>query len=353
MRIKSTLCLRKEGFTMWTEAILDKKLSTPSQKLIADIAAIEGDIMILGAGGKMGPSLCLLAKRAADSAGISKRIIAVSRFSDPIATKLLVDNEIETISMDMMEPGQVDTLPDCENIIYMAGRKFGTDGQEYLTWAMNAWLPSLVAEKFRNSRIVVFSSGNIYPIVPLATGGCTEEMRVVPAGEYAMSCLARERMFEYASKTYGTSTFVYRLNFAVDLRYGVLYDIASKILSGGAISVETPVFNCIWQGDANEIAIRALLHTTSPGNIVNVTGPEMVSVKYAANRLGALLGREPIFSGTEQSDAYISNAAKSAALFGYPTVGIETLIEWQAQWIQSGGRALGKATHFEQRKGSY
>ncbi len=338
---------------MWTEEKLNELLTTPSDKLVADIAKIKGDIMILGAGGKMGPTLCLLAKNAIKKAGIEKRVIAVSRFSDPIALDLLHSNDIETISCDLLDHDSLEALPEVENVIYMAGRKFGTDGQEYLTWAMNATLPAFVAYKFRKSNIVVFSSGNIYPIVPLSSGGCTEEDKVSPVGEYAMSCLARERAFEYAANQYGTNIFIYRLNFAVDLRYGVLFDCAKKIMDGTPISLSTPCFNFIWQGSANEIAIRGLLHAGVPAVKMNVTGPETVSIKAASIKLGKLLGKEPVFEGVEQGNAYLNNASRAMELFGYPEVSADTLIRWQAEYILDGGRTINKPTHFEERKGSY
>ena len=338
---------------MWTEEKLNELLTTPSDKLVADIAKIKGDIMILGAGGKMGPTLCLLAKNAIKKAGIEKRVIAVSRFSDPIALDLLHSNDIETISCDLLDHDSLEALPEVENVIYMAGRKFGTDGQEYLTWAMNATLPAFVAYKFRKSNIVVFSSGNIYPIVPLSSGGCTEDDKVSPVGEYAMSCLARERAFEYAANQYGTNIFIYRLNFAVDLRYGVLFDCAKKIMDGTPISLSTPCFNFIWQGSANEIAIRGLLHAGVPAVKMNVTGPETVSIKAASIKLGKLLGKEPVFEGTEQGNAYLNNASRAMELFGYPEVSADTLIRWQAEYILDGGRTINKPTHFEERKGSY
>ena len=338
---------------MWTEEKLNELLTTPSDKLVADIAKIKGDIMILGAGGKMGPTLCLLAKNAIKKAGIEKRVIAVSRFSDPIALELLHSNDIETISCDLLDHDSLEALPEVENVIYMAGRKFGTDGQEYLTWAMNATLPAFVAYKFRKSNIVVFSSGNIYPIVPLSSGGCTEDDKVSPVGEYAMSCLARERAFEYAANQYGTNIFIYRLNFAVDLRYGVLFDCAKKIMDGTPISLSTPCFNFIWQGSANEIAIRGLLHAGVPAVKMNVTGPETISIKAASIKLGKLLGKEPIFEGTEQGNAYLNNASRAMELFGYPEVSADTLIRWQAEYILDGGRTINKPTHFEERKGSY
>jgi nucleoside-diphosphate-sugar epimerase len=236
----------------------------------------------------------------------------------------------------------------------MAGRKFGTDGgTEYLTWAMNATLPAFVAYKFRKSRIVVFSSGNIYPIVPVSQGGCTESDKVEPKGEYPMSVLARERAFEYASHKYGTPVFNYRLNFAVDLRYGVLYDCAKKILDGTPISLETPCFNFIWQGYANEVAIRGLLHAASPMKTMNITGPETVSIKCAAIKLGEMLGKEPTFAGQEGDSAYLSDSSLAMKTFGYPEISAETLIRWQAEYILSGSRTLDKPTHFEERKGSY
>ena len=255
--------------------------------------------------------------------------------------------------MTFSAPGALDSLPDAENVIYMAGKKFGTDGNEYATWAMNTWLPSRVAERYQSSRIVVFSSGNLYPKVGVHSGGATEETRTETVGEYCMSCQGRERMFEYAAKTYGTRVAVYRLNYAVDLRYGVLYDMAHNILEGKPISITTPSFNCIWQGDANEAALRLLGHASAEVFTLNVTGPETAGVQETAKKLGALLGREPIFTGEASDTAYLNNAGKMFRLFGYPTVPLETLIEWQAQWILDGGRALGKPTHFEERKGSY
>ena len=338
---------------MWTEEKLNELLTTPSDKLVADIAKIKGDIMILGAGGKMGPTLAILAKNAIVKAGIEKRVIAVSRFSDQIALDLLHSNGVETISCDLLDHESLEALPEVENVIYMAGRKFGTDGQEYLTWAMNATLPAFVAYKFRKSNIVVFSSGNIYPIVPLSSGGCTEDDKVSPVGEYAMSCLARERAFEYAANQYGTPIFIYRLNFAVDLRYGVLFDCAKKIMDGTPISLSTPCFNFIWQGSANEIAIRGLLHCGVPAVKMNVTGPETVSIKAASIKLGKLLGKDPIFEGSDQGNAYLNNASRAMELFGYPEVSADTLIRWQAEYILDGGRTIDKPTHFEERKGSY
>ncbi len=338
---------------MWTEEKLNELLTTPSEALIADIAKIKGDIMVLGAAGKMGTTLCVLAKKAAQAAGIDKKIYGVSRGSDEIAVKLMQDSGVEVIKADLLDTDKLAALPDCENVIYMAGKKFGTNGNEWQTWAMNATLPAFVAKRFQKSNIVVFSSGNIYPIVPVADGGCDESCAPGPNGEYAMSCLARERAFEYAAHTYGTNVFIYRLNFAVDLRYGVLLDLAEKIINGEPISLATPCFNFIWQGTANEIALRALLHASSPAKVMNITGPETVSIKKAALELGKYLGKEPIFEGESGSDAYLNDAALATEVFGYPAVSAKTLIRWQAEWLSDGGRTLGKPTHFEERGGKY
>ena len=340
---------------MWTEQHLNHLLTTPSDALIQDLSKTKGDIIILGAGGKMGPTLCLLAKNACIKGGLDKKIIAVSRFSDPFAVSLLQENNVEMINMDMMEPKALENLPDIPNVIYMAGRKFGTSGQEHLTWAMNTWLPVLVAERFKHSNIVVFSSGNIYPMVSPRDGGADELTLPEPVGEYAMSTLGRERAFQYASETYGTPVCLYRLNYAVDLRYGVLNDIAQDIINQRPVVITTPVFNCIWQGYANEIALRALTICQAPANPLNVTGPETVSVKWAAMELGRHLGIEPVIEEPERANdkSLINNAAKMCEIFGYPDVSVSELIYRQAEWLKAGGRILGKPTHFEERKGNF
>ena len=276
---------------MWTEEKLNEMLTTPSAALAEDLKALDGDIMVLGAGGKMGPTLCVLAKNALRMDCSDKRVIAVSRFSDPLVVELLQKNDVEMISNDLLTPGALDALPEVENIVFMAGKKFGTDGNEYMTWAMNTWLPSRVAERFKNSRIVVFSSGNLYPQVPVSSGGATEETPTQPVGEYVMSCQGRERMFEYAAKTFGTRVAIYRLNYAVDLRYGVLYDLARNILEDKPISITTPSFNCIWHGDANAAALRLLRHASSEVFTLNVTCPETAGVKETAQKIGKLLGK--------------------------------------------------------------
>jgi nucleoside-diphosphate-sugar epimerase len=337
----------------WNESKLDALLTTPSERLIADVKKIEGDIIFLGAGGKMGPTLCLLTKKAIEKAGTNSKVIAISRFTDQFAVNLLKENGVEIISVDLLEPGVLEKLPDAPNIIYMAGRKFGTNGQEYLTWAMNSWLPSRVAERYKNARFVVFSTGNVYPMSNIISGDATEDKPLAPVGEYAISCLGRERMFEYAAHTFGTKLTMYRLNYAVDLRYGVLFDIAEKLNAGVPISLKNPVFNCIWQGDANEIAVRSLLYANSDIFYLNVSGPETVSVLSTAKKFGKLFDKEPLFCDNPTDTALISNCGKMADLFGYPSVSLDTMIKWQAEWILSGGRSLNKPTHFEEKKGDY
>ncbi len=337
----------------WNEELLGERLTTPSPRLVEDMKKVSGDILVLGAGGKMGPTLCVLAQKALRLAGNEAKVIAVSRFSDPIAVTELQSAGVELISADLMADGALETLPDAPNVVYMAGRKFGTQGQEALTWAMNATLPALVARRFRTSRIVVFSTGNVYPQVALHSGGATEETAPSPTGEYAMSCLARERAFEYAAQAYGTSIALYRLNYAIDLRYGVLHDLCSFIMRDVPVPLNMPVFNCIWQGDACEAALRLLLYASPEVFRLNVTGPEMVSVRAAATKLATLLGKPVTFSGEEDVRAQVVNAQKMCALIGYPSVSLDTLMRWQAEWILSGGRALNKPTHFEEKEGTF
>lgn len=338
----------------WSEETLNSMLTEPSAALVEDLKRLEGDIMVLGAGGKMGPDICVLAKKASVLGGSDRKIYAVSRFSDAAAAERLRSHGVTVIAADLMDANALQALPDCKNIIYMAGRKFGTNGTEYLTWGMNAWLPCMVAQRFRQSNIVVFSSGNLYPKVSTASGGATERVRTVPVGEYCMSCLGRERAFEYAARTMGTRIAIMRLNYAVDLRYGVLHDIAQTILAGAPVDLSAmPSFNCIWQKDANEAAIRLLLHTSAEVEIMNVTGPETAGVRETAAQLAALLGKPVTFVGEEAPTAYLSCAGKMFGRMGYPTVPLQMLIEWQAQWLLAGGRSLGKPTHFEERNGNY
>lgn len=337
---------------MWTEERVEELLTTPSDALVEDIKKISGDIMVLGAGGKMGPSLCVLAKKAAQKAGINKRIIAVSRGSDTLSVEFMKKNGVEFLPVDLLDFDKIRELPKVENIIYMAGKKFGTVGAENATWAMNASLPAMVADTFKKSNIVVFSTGCVYPPAA-ATDLLDENVKPDPIGEYGMSCFARERAFQYVAEKYGTKVFIYRLSYAIDLRYGVLYDMANKILNGEPISLAIPYIKFVWQGYANEVALRALLHTQAPANIMNVSGPELFSVKKASQLLGKYLGKEPIFQGDNGDNGGIIDTSKATSLFGYPSVCEDTLIKWQAEYIKAGGRTLDKPTHFEVYNGQY
>lgn len=332
---------------------LDKVMSNPSPALIQFMKELDGDIMLLGVGGKMGPSLAKLAMNAIQAAGVDKNVYGVSRFSEAGLQEELQSYGIKTIACDLLNDTALQSLPDVKNVIYMAGTKFGTTGKEHFTWVMNAYLPGRVAEKYSNSRIVVFSTGNVYPFTPVTYGGAHEGISPAPIGEYGQSCLGRERMFEHYSHKNGTPVLIYRLNYAIDLRYGVLLEIAKSLKAGRAIDLAMGHFNCIWQGDANEIAIRSLLATQSPANFLNVTGPETVSVKYAAQQLGQRLGIEPIFTGQESETALLSNAGKSMQLFGYPRVSLLQMFDWVAEWIEQGGSMINKPTHFQEREGKF
>lgn len=338
---------------MRTVAELEAKLAEPSEQLIRDLAGVEGDIIILGVGGKMGPSLAKLAANAIREGGLNKKVIGVSRFSNAAARQELEDAGIETISCDLLNDEELQKLPHADNVIYMAGNKFGTTGKEYFTWAMNAYLPGRVAEKYKQSRIVVFSSGNVYPFSPVGSGGVNEAVAPGPIGEYAQSCLGRERVFEHFSHQYGTPMVMYRLNYAIDMRYGVLLEIARSVNEGRAINLAMGHANVIWQGDANEMAIRCLTVSSNPPSIVNVTGPETMSIRWAAEEFGKRLGKEPQFVGSESETALLSNASKSHQLFGYPRVSLLQMIDWTAEWVQAGGETLNKPTHFQEREGKF
>ncbi|CAN5187823.1 NAD(P)-dependent oxidoreductase [soil metagenome] len=332
---------------------LELELVNPSESLIADIAKIDGDIMILGVGGKMGPSLARLAKRAIDKSGINKKIIGVSRFSQESSKQELEKEGIETISADLLNEDHLKELPDVKNIIFMAGTKFGTAGNEYFTWAMNAYLPGRVAEKFKNSNIVVFSTGNVYPFVPVSSGGATEETPVDPVGEYAQSCLGRERIFEFFSRKFSIPMLIYRLNYAIDFRYGILLEVAKSVREGKEIDLRTGNVNVIWQGDANEFAIRSLLHCQSPPTVLNITGPETVSIRWLAKEFGLRFKTDPRFINQEESTALLNNASLSHQIFGYPKVSLRKMIDLTVEWLEMGGEISQKPTHFQERKGKF
>ena len=330
-----------------------KQLLEPSDTLIEDIVTMDGDIIILGIGGKMGPGIARLAKRAIDKAGIEKKVIGVSRFSEYGLQEQLQQEGIETICADLLEDDQLNSLPEVNNVLFLAGTKFGTHGNEPLTWAMNSYLPGRVAGKYRHSNIVVFSTGNVYPLMPVVMGGASENLPPEPIGEYAQSCLGRERLFQYYSSKYKTALLIYRLNYANDITYGVLLEIARCVMENKPIDLSMGNVNVIWQGDANEIAIRALKHCEVPAKLLNVTGPETVSTRWLASEFGRMLGQSPSFINEEQPTALLSNAAESFRLFGYPAVPLKRIMELQVEWLQQGGKILYKETHFQERKGKY
>jgi len=330
-----------------------KKLLEPSAGLIEDIATIDGDIIVLGIGGKMGPGLARVAKQAIDKAGINKKIIGVARFSEPGLQEQLNSEGIETISADLLNEDDLQALPQEKNVLYLAGTKFGTTGKESLTWAMNSYLPGRVAQKFKNSRIVVFSTGNVYPLVPVVSGGATEDLPPEPIGEYAQSCLGRERIFQYFSLKNNTPVLIYRLNYANDVTYGVLHEIAKSVKENQPVDLSMGTASVIWQGDANEIAIRCLKHCSAPAKILNVTGPETVSLRWLAEQFGKMLGVTPEFINEERSTSFLSNAAESFRLFGYPKVTLKQMMEVILEWLNEGGKTLNKPTHFSERKGKY
>lgn len=332
---------------------LEEHLARPSGRDLDAIRRLEGDIIILGAGGKMGPSLARRIRRAIVAAGTPSRVIAVSRFSSPRIVEGLNAEGIETIACDLLDPNQVARLPLCPNVLFLSGRKFGSTDRPDLTWAANTVVPCRVAYHFRASRIVAFSTGNVYPLARLDSGGSLEPDAPDPVGEYAQSCLGRERIFDYYSREYGTPCLLYRLNYAVDLRYGVLVDIASKVHASEPVDVTVPAFNVIWQGDANSYALRCFEHCASPASVMNITGPEIVSVRWAAEYFAREFRREPILRGQESDRALLSNASRCHSLLGYPEVSLDLMMQWVAHWIARGGETLNKPTRFEVADGRF
>ena len=332
--------------TATTVAELERELSRPSEADIECVRRLEGDILVLGASGKMGPSLARLCRRAADESGRPRRILAVSRHS-------AAEPGIDAIPCDLLRREEIAGLPECPNILYLAGRKFGSSGNPELTWAVNTLVPALVAERFTRSRMVVFSTGNVYPFRPVSSGGAVESDALAPVGEYAQSCLGRERVFEHYSRQYGLSCLLFRLNYAVDLRYGVLVDVARKVWTGEPVGVRVPAFNAIWQRDANSYALRALELAALPPRILNVTGAETIGVQDAAAWFARRFGREVRFTGEPGATALLSNAAECHRLLGLPEVSAEQLMEMVAAWMENGGALLDKPTHFEVADGRF
>lgn len=333
-----------------TEAELDELLSEPRRQTVAALERCPGDIIVLGAGGKMGPTLARMAKRAATD---SRRIIAVSRWSASAAERALNDAGVETVRCDLLDREAVHGLPDAPNVIFMAGQKFGTTGQPAMTWGMNTIVPAICAERYRESRIVAFSTGNVYPLTPVAFGGSREEDQLGPVGEYAASCVGRERVLELYSERDRTRVAIVRLNYAIDLRYGVLVDVATRVKHGEPVALDMGCVNVIWQGDANRIALECLPHAATPPFIVNVTGAEHLSVRTVAEWFGHRLGAMPRFTGSERPDALLSNTSRMRSTFAPPDVSVERMMEMVAEWVEHDGPLLGKPTKFEARDGQF
>jgi nucleoside-diphosphate-sugar epimerase len=336
-----------------TEEELEEDLSRPGPGTAEALAGLKGDLVLLGVGGKMGPTLARMARRALDQAGSKRQVVGVARFSNPKARESLEACGVRTVSCDLFRRADVEKLPDAAAVVYMVGMKFGTTGAEAATWATNAYLPALVAERYPKLPTVAFSTGNVYPLVPVASGGAAESTPPGPLGEYAQSALGRERMFEFFSRRDGTPVVVYRLNYAIELRYGILLEIAQKVHAGVPVDVRMGHVNLIWQGDANAVALRCLPMAASPPAILNVTGPETLRVRDLALRLGELLGKKPEIRGQEAETALLNNAALAAERCGPYAVPIDLAIERVAHWVKRGGATLGKPTHYETRDGRF
>ena len=335
------------------EEQLEEELSRPAPPDVDAMRALQGDILVLGVAGKMGPSLARLARRASDEAGARRRVIGVARFSDRVVRAALEQHGVETMACDVLDRAALDALPDAPNVVYMVGQKFGTSGDEARTWAVNAVAPAYAAERFKSSTIVAFSTGNVYPLWPTGSAGPTEDDATGPVGAYAQSALARERVLEFFSARHGTRVAVLRLNYAVEPRYGVLRDLADRIAAGQAVDLAMPAVNVIWQRDANSVALRCFARAASPPFVLNLTGVPAMAVRDLAARLGQQLGRAPVFTGRESDSALLSNAARCAQLFGPPSMPLDGMIERVTDWVKAGGRALNKPTHFEEREGKF
>jgi nucleoside-diphosphate-sugar epimerase len=340
--------LPQHGFA--TVAELEAFMADPPEALIADLAHLPGDILVLGVAGKMGPTVARMAKRAAPD----KRVVGVARFSNPAMRPLLEAAGVETIASDLLDRTAVERLPRLDNVVYMAAMKFGASDNPALTWAVNAHAPAIVAESFASSRIVAFSTGCVYPFVPVAAGGAREALAPEPPpGDYAYSCVARERMFEHFSRRSATPGRIVRLNYAIDMRYGVLHDIATRVRDGATIDVAMGHVNVIWQGDASAVALRCLARTTTPTAPINVTGPETISVRWLAEEFGRRLQRTPRLTGLEAPTGWLSNASRMVAEFGPPRVPLERMIDWTADWVARGQVSHGKPTHYDVRDGRF
>lgn len=333
-------------------ASLEANLSEPTPQLVEMFRRLSGDVIIMGVAGKMGPTLARMARRACDMAGSGRRVIGVARFSNEESARALESQGIETVRGNLLDPAFLDSLPDAPLIVYAAGMKFGATGNEPLTWATNTHLPSLICRRYPASRIVAFSTGNVYGAVP-NTRQSLETDALNPVGEYAMSCLGRERLFQYFSQAHGVSIALLRLNYATELRYGVIVDLARKVWAGQPIDVTMGYANVIWQADANAIALGLLEHTSSPAAIFNIAGPEVFRVRDVSTRLGELLDRPVTFTGSEAPDALLSQGRRASELVGTPRIDLEQIMAWTADWVRHDGATLGKPTHFEVRNGRF
>ena len=336
-----------------TEEQLLEVLSTPSRELIEFVPQLKGPLVVLGAGGKMGPTLCVQVKRAAEAAEVALDVVAVSRFSDPKARNWLEEHGVKTVSSDLFSRTSVKKLPAASHVIYLVGLKFGTQQDPARTWATNALVPSYVAERYPKARMVALSTGNVYPFVPVDRGGSVESDALTPIGEYANACVARERIFQYYAQESALRIVMIRLNYALELRYGILIDLAQKIKRGQTIDLTMGYFNCIWQGEANDAIVRSLQLAEESFMPLNLTGKAICSVKDVALQLGARMGTKVRFIGTESSSALLSDSQKAHRLLGEPEIDLETMIAWTASWITQGGQTLDKPTHFEVRSGAY
>ncbi len=336
-----------------TERELEDVLTQPRQDLVNFIRNVSGTLVILGAGGKMGPTLAVLAHRAAEAARHPLNIIAASRFSDSRARSWLEERGVKTIEADLLDQASVEKLPDAAAVIYLAGFKFGAAKDPSLAWAINTLAPARSAERYASARIVALSTGNVYPLININSGGAIETTSLTPVGEYANAAVARERVFEYFARKNGTAIAIIRLSYAVELRYGVLVDIARKVWAGEPLDLSNGYFNCIWQSDANEMILRAFALPTSPPEPWNLTGTDQISVRSVAEKFSRLFDKPARFGGTETDTAFLSNSARLRARLGPPTTSLETMVQWIAHWIKIGGRLLDKPTRFEVRDGKY
>lgn len=336
-----------------TEEELEEALSRPTSGVGEALARLGGDLVFLGAGGKIGPTMARMARRALDEAGSSARVIAVSRFSDGAVSDGLRAQGIEVVPADLADPGTYGSLPDAGGVFYLAAMKFGTQGNEHHTWWSNAAIPTLVSTRYQGVPTMVYSTGNVYPLQPLHRGGSLESDPMHPLGEYAQSCLARERLFTAAAERWGTPTTIFRLNYACEYRYGVIADLAAKIVAGEPVDVTMPAVNVVWQGDSSAWSLQSIGLAGVPPHVLNGTGPETVGVRKLATWLAETLETDAQFVGEEADTALLNDAGECFARYGYPTVPLRALVEWVAEWVAHGGRLHQKATKFQTRDGRF